>query len=121
MNKKEKEQITFKVTRYDPLKDTVAHLKEYTIPYREHMPILDALLYVYEEIDHTLAARFSCEVGSCQVCQLRVNGKTAFACQEEAKEGMVVEPLPHYFHVKDLVVDFNRKMPKVKETLPLED
>lgn len=104
-----KDKLTFKVYRFDPSSDKKARYDEYTIPYTDGMKVLDALIYVYEELDHTLSFRHSCRIENCQVCQVKVDGKTVLACTQRANDGMVVEPISRYSHVRDLVVDFEEK------------
>jgi succinate dehydrogenase/fumarate reductase iron-sulfur protein len=43
--------------------------------------VLDALLYVRENLDPTLGFRYSCRAGMCGSCAVVVNGKEALACQ----------------------------------------
>lgn len=43
--------------------------------------VLDALLYVRENLDPTLGFRYSCRAGMCGSCAVVVNGKEVLACQ----------------------------------------
>ena len=43
--------------------------------------VLDALLYVRENLDPSLGFRYSCRAGMCGSCAVVVNGKEALACQ----------------------------------------
>jgi succinate dehydrogenase iron-sulfur subunit len=43
--------------------------------------VLDALLYVRENLDPSLGFRYSCRLGMCGSCAVVVNGKEALACQ----------------------------------------
>lgn len=43
--------------------------------------VLDALLYIREHIDASLAFRYSCRAGMCGSCACVVNGTEALACQ----------------------------------------
>lgn len=43
--------------------------------------VLDALLYVRENLDPSLGFRYSCRVGMCGSCAVVVNGKEVLACQ----------------------------------------
>ena len=41
---------------------------------------------------------------------MRVNGKTVLACQVPLQDGMVVEPVPRYRLIRDVVVEFGERM-----------
>jgi succinate dehydrogenase/fumarate reductase iron-sulfur protein len=104
------ETVTVRIRRYDPTSDVSSKLEEFTIPYQEGMRILDALLYIYEGVDHSLAFRYSCKIGNCKICLMKANGKTVYACQERLEDGMVLEPLSHFEDIRDLVCGFKKKV-----------
>lgn len=72
------------------------------------MSVLDALLAVGRKEDESLAYRFSCRVGMCGTCLVRVNGKSVLACQEmitpEVRH-IAVSPAAGFEVIRDLVVD----------------
>jgi len=102
--------VTIKVRRHDPTAGEPPRLEEYRIPHQEGMRILDALLYIYEEVDPSLAHRYSCKIGNCKVCQMKADGKTVYACQERLQDGMVLEPLPSFEEVRDLVCNLHKRV-----------
>ena len=104
------ETITIKVRRHDPTKSEATRLEAYTIPYQEGMRILDALLYIGEEKEHSLAHRYSCKIGNCKVCLMKANGKTVYSCQERLEPGMTIEPLSQFEEVRDLVCDLHKRV-----------
>ncbi|MBB3664211.1 MULTISPECIES: succinate dehydrogenase/fumarate reductase iron-sulfur subunit [Prauserella salsuginis group] len=72
------------------------------------MTVLDALLAVQREHDPALAFRFSCRVGMCGTCTVRVDGRSALACQTEIPadtDRIRVDPLAGLPVVRDLIVD----------------
>ena len=69
------------------------------------MTILDAIFYVYENIDRSLAFSYGCRYGRCGLCAVNVNGKPTLICQTLAPKEMVIEPLPNYPVVRDLVIE----------------
>ena len=78
----------------------------YDVPWQDRMRVMDALNYIRENIDSSLAFRYSCRYyAKCGTCAAMVNGKPVLTCYEEAKDGMVVEPLANFQVVRDLVVD----------------
>lgn len=104
------ETVTIEVRRHDPTTGEPPGLEQYTIPYQEGMRILDALLYIYEEVDPSLAYRHSCKIGNCKVCLMKANGKTVYACQERLQDGMVLEPLSEFEEVRDLVCNLHKRI-----------
>lgn len=100
---------TVKVFRYDPAVDSEPRMDTFEgIPYRG-MRVLDVLNYIYQNIDSSLAFRYSCRAGLCGACLLRVNGKNVMSCKELASEEMTIEPPRNHRVIKDLVVDFREK------------
>jgi succinate dehydrogenase/fumarate reductase iron-sulfur protein len=78
----------------------------YEIPWQERMRVLDVLNYVRDNIDSTLAFRFSCRYyAKCGICSAMVNGKPVLTCYEPARDGMVIAPLETFPVVRDLVID----------------
>jgi len=105
-----------KVFRFDPEKEKAPRFETYeNIPY-EGMRVTDVLNYVYQNIDSSLAFRYSCRAGLCGVCVLKVNGKVCMACHKIAEKEMTIEPPGQHPVIKDLVVDFQKKKPGSKET-----
>ncbi len=103
--------------RFDPGKDPSSYFQEYSIPFERERTILDALYYIYRTLDGTLAFRGSCFAGGwCNVCAVKVNGRSLLACKHFMEKDMTVEPLPGYPVLRDLIVDYSVKrsggMPK---------
>lgn len=101
----EKSSISLTIYRFDPDRDKAPHLETHIIPREKGMTILDALFYVYENIDRSLSFNFGCRYGRCGVCAVNVNGKPMLTCQTLALPEMVLEPLPNYPVVRDLVIE----------------
>lgn len=99
------EKIRLRVFRFDPDADKKPRYEEYEVPYHKDMRILEALDYIRENIDPTLAHRFSCRRKRCGTCAVNVEGQPYLACFEAARENMKIDPLPGFPLVRDLVVD----------------
>jgi len=97
--------IRLTIYRFDPEKDKAPRFEKYSIPQKKGMTILDTLLYVYENIDHSLSFNYGCRYGRCGVCAINVNGKPVLICQTQAMPEMLMEPLPNYPVVRDLVIE----------------
>lgn len=95
--------ITVRVTRSDK-----SDPSEFTVPRIKPMSVLDALLAVQRLHDSALGFRFSCRVGMCGTCTIRVDGRSVLACQTEITDEIAeirVDPLAGLPVVRDLVVD----------------
>lgn len=70
--------------------------------------VLDAIIYIKNEIDPTLTFRRSCREGICGSCSMNIGGTNTLACTkaiEEYKSDVKIYPLPHMSVIKDLVSD----------------
>jgi succinate dehydrogenase/fumarate reductase iron-sulfur protein len=107
---KTQEMSKVRVLRLDPEKSASPFFQEYVIPFEKENTILDALYYIYSHMDGTLAFRGSCFAGGwCNVCAVKVNGKALLPCKHFMEKDMVVEPMPGYPVLRDLVVDYSVK------------
>jgi succinate dehydrogenase/fumarate reductase iron-sulfur protein len=97
--------INISVQRYNPEIDGHPEWTDYTIPASERMSVLEALMYIYENIEPTLAFRFGCRFNKCGLCAVEINGKPRMGCFTEIKDGMKIGPLSHMPIVRDLVID----------------
>jgi succinate dehydrogenase / fumarate reductase iron-sulfur subunit len=84
-------------------------LTEYEVPVEDGMSVFNVLERIRNDIDPTLAFLISCRIGKCDICLLRVNGKTRWSCTEPPTDGMVLEPVDRYTVLKDLVIDWESK------------
>ncbi len=104
------EMSRVRVLRCDPEKAPSSFFQDYLIPFEKENTILDALYYIYRHLDGTLAFRGSCFAGGwCNVCTVKVNGKVLLPCNHFMAREMLVEPLPGYPVLRDLIVDYSVK------------
>ncbi|MGQ0659018.1 MAG: succinate dehydrogenase iron-sulfur subunit [Chromatiales bacterium] len=100
-----------RVYRYDPDSGQNPRLDVYEIDLDKCGPmVLDALIYIKNEIDHTLTFRRSCREGICGSCAMNIDGTNTLACIKDIREidgAIKVYPLPHMPVVKDLVPDMS--------------
>ena len=81
------------------------------------MTVLDALVAVQSVQDATLSFRYSCRVGMCGTCALKVNGRPAWACRTllgGLGEEITLEPLTNFPVLSDLAVDMSPFFEKMK-------
>ena len=101
----------FKIYRYDPSTDTNPTLDTYDVDLSKIGPkLLDAMLYIKDEIDSSLSFRRSCREGICGSCSMNINGANTLACTQaiDTYDGdIAIYPLPHLNVVKDLVCDLS--------------
>lgn len=114
--------MQFRIFRFDPAVDKEPHYKTYTVNAEPQERILDCLNRIKWEQDGTLAYRMSCAHGVCGSDALRINGRCALACQSLVKEYMgdevVIEPLPTFKVLKDLIVDMKPFFDNVERIRP---
>ncbi|MCF6148969.1 MAG: succinate dehydrogenase iron-sulfur subunit [Candidatus Kuenenia sp.] len=115
-------EMKFKIFRFDPTTDKVPRYQEYIIGIKRTDRILDCLNRIKWEQDGTLGFRMSCGHGVCGSDAMKINGRCALACQKLVKEyegkEVVIEPLPSFKVLKDLIVDLKPFFEKVKKIQP---
>ena len=95
---------TIKVRQYVPeSKDFV--LQEYHVPNPAGATVLQALQYIYEELDPSLAFRFGCRYNHCGLCGMMINGKPRLACKARLDAADEVAPLAKLPLLRSLVVN----------------
>ena len=106
-----KNKRVFKIYRWNPEDKQNPRLDEFEVDLDKFGPmVLDALLYVKNEVDSTLTFRRSCREGICGSCAMNIDGLNTLACTkpiDEIKGDVKIYPLPHMPVVKDLVPDLN--------------
>ena len=89
--------------------------------------MLDGILQVKDREDASIAIRCSCRAAICGSCGVRINGRSALACNtrigeasERGREGVItVEPMGNMPVVKDLVTDMEAvHWKKVRRVVP---
>jgi len=117
-------EVTLRIKRYDP-ESGREWWQDYKVKTYRGMTVLDALLRVKEEIDHTIVMRYSCRMGVCGSCGMIVNGMPRLACQTqvaevatEANPVITLEPLKNHPVIRDLLTDFTRFFEKHRKVKP---
>ena len=117
-------KCTFIVFRFDPSRDEKPAYRTYEIEAEPTDKILDCLNRIRAEQDPTLAYRASCAHGICGSDAMVINGRVALACQKLVKDyrtanNFVIEPLPVFRVLKDLIVDLDPFFEKHRSVRPL--
>lgn len=103
--------ICVKVFRFDPSVDREPYFQDYEVPFTEGMSAMNALDYIYENLDSSLAYydHAGCCLGICARCTGRINGKAGLFCQALVEGDIVLEPTSRTSVIKDLVVKRKEK------------
>ncbi|MBI2081529.1 MAG: succinate dehydrogenase/fumarate reductase iron-sulfur subunit [candidate division NC10 bacterium] len=116
------ETITLEVTRYRPREDREPRAQAFTVPYRKDWVVLDALNHIKDRVDGTLTYRWSCRMGVCGSCGMMVNGVPKLTCAAFLRDYLPgpirVEPLAYFPVIRDLVVDIEDFMGKLRRVMP---
>jgi succinate dehydrogenase / fumarate reductase, iron-sulfur subunit len=104
-----KRRKAFVIYRYAPEPGENPRLDTFEINLDRCGPmVLDALIYIKNELDPTLTFRRSCREGVCGSCAMNIDGTNTLACTkliEDIKKAVKIYPLPHLPVIKDLVPD----------------
>jgi succinate dehydrogenase/fumarate reductase-like Fe-S protein len=104
------EMTKLKIFRYHPDMNAPIY-KDYELPFREDFSVLKALFEIGEIYDDSPAfRRYSCNRGQCASCVMAINGRNRRACTTRLAKEMTLEPAYGYPVIRDLVVDFGRKV-----------
>lgn len=113
---------TFRIFRYDPQQESAPYYQDYCLTTEPSDKVLDCLNRIRWELDPSLAFRMSCAHGVCGSDGMRINGVCRLACQTLVRacgEGPVlIEPLPIFPVLKDLIVDWSAFFAKHREVTP---
>lgn len=114
----------FLIYKYDPENpNDEPKYVSYYVDLKKIPPMyLDALNYVKENLDSTLAYRRSCREGICGSCAMNCDGIHTLACIREIDTDLskpaLITPLGHMFVLKDLVVDMTNFYSQYKTIQP---
>lgn len=112
----------FRIFRYDPGTDREPRFQTYEVRTEPEERILDSLNRIKWEQDGTLGYRMSCGHGVCGSDAMKINGRCAIACQKLVKDyaapEIVIEPLPSFRVLKDLIVDLEPFLERVRLIRP---
>lgn len=98
------QMITLSVLRGDG--DGASRYDDFQIPAAQAASLLDALRWIREHEDDSLAFRYSCiNANACKECMMQLDGKVVYACVARPQAGRthVVEPLSNKARLRDLV------------------
>jgi fumarate reductase iron-sulfur subunit len=116
------ETIKLVVTRYSPENDLAPGAQAFEVPCGKDWVVLDALNYIKDRLDGSLAYRWSCRMGICGSCGMMVNGEPKLTCAtflvDYAPGPVRIEPLKYFPIVRDLVIEMSDFLQKLKRVKP---
>ena len=118
---KDSRTITLVVKKYVPETEDFS-VASYDLAVDKFTSVLDALITVKEREDHSLAIRYSCNMGICGSCGMVINGKPRLACETNIfaldVDTISVSPLEGHPILRGLVTDFDEFFDKHKSVTP---
>ncbi|HYZ43433.1 MAG TPA: 2Fe-2S iron-sulfur cluster-binding protein, partial [Xanthobacteraceae bacterium] len=101
----------YRIYRWNPDDGNNPRMDTYYVDCGDCGPmVLDALIWIKNNIDPTLTFRRSCREGICGSCSMNIDGTNTLACTKamaDIKGAVKIYPLPHMPVVKDLVPDLS--------------
>src|SRR3954452_10554374 len=109
------ESYSLRVRRFDPESGEPAYWENFDVELDPERSVLDGILQVRNDQDGSLGIRCSCRAAICGSCGVRINGKSALACNTRISDAahnapngaVVVEPMGNMPVLKDLIVDMD--------------
>ncbi|MFX1564145.1 MAG: 2Fe-2S iron-sulfur cluster-binding protein, partial [Promethearchaeota archaeon] len=116
----QKQTVSFTIKRYNPDSGDVPQLMTYKVPYNDRQGVLDALHYIFENLDSSIAYRWNCRTGQCGSCAININGVPGLACRTlvNPSKQYLLEPLPNFPVIRDLVVDLGPGLKRLEKLRP---
>jgi succinate dehydrogenase / fumarate reductase iron-sulfur subunit len=120
-------EYALKIRRFDPESGEAAYWAHFDVELPPERSVLDGILQIKDREDASLAIRCSCRAAICGSCGVRINGRSALACNtrigeaaEGARDGAItVEPMGNMPVLKDLVTDMEAvHWKKIRRVVP---
>jgi succinate dehydrogenase / fumarate reductase, iron-sulfur subunit len=118
-------KIILRIRRYNPEAGVEPFYRDYEVEVEPSQRVLDAILFVKQRLDPTLAVRKSCAHGVCGSDAMRINGVERLACKTLVKDvarsdgdAVVLEPLRSMPVERDLMVSQEAFFAKYRSVSP---
>lgn len=112
----------FEILRYDSAKEEEPRFQIYDLAGEENMSVLEGLLKIQDQQDPSLAFRYACRGAVCGSCAMSINGRLDLACRvllgNLGTAKVVIEPLPNFEIIRDLVVEMSPFWEKYERVRP---
>ena len=97
-------QATTRILRTGP-EDSTGHYETFAVPFGDGWSVMNALRYIQEHLDPTLAYYEACKLGLCAACWVVLNGKTVLSCTTPLEREMTLDPPPNFRVLRDLLIE----------------
>ncbi|MBI4226548.1 succinate dehydrogenase/fumarate reductase iron-sulfur subunit [Candidatus Roizmanbacteria bacterium] len=114
-------KIKFLVYRYNSLKKDKLRYDSFNVRYSKGMTVLDVILFIYKNLDSTLAFRYECRQGICGTCGIMLNSHPVLSCSTQINPDIKVqkiEPLANFPVEKDLIVSLKPVLKRYLQIKP---
>ncbi|MFW6359578.1 MAG: succinate dehydrogenase/fumarate reductase iron-sulfur subunit [Chroococcales cyanobacterium] len=108
-------QVHFNVIRQKP--NTTPRVQSYTLDVDPAQTILDCLNQIKWELDGSLAFRKNCRNTICGSCSMRINGRSALACQQNVGQELARFPKNTEENIREITVAPMGNMPVIKDLI----
>jgi succinate dehydrogenase / fumarate reductase, iron-sulfur subunit len=117
-------RLTITLQRFNPEQDARPHDEDLRLDVQRGATVLDLLIRIKNELDGSLALRYSCRSAICGSCAMTINGGEKLACRTSVRKELErhgqlrIAPLQHLPVIKDLVVDMRPFWGKIRDITP---
>jgi succinate dehydrogenase/fumarate reductase-like Fe-S protein len=97
--------------------DAASRYEEFAVPYEDGATVLDALIWIRNHGDPSLAFRYSCiNANVCKECTIAIDGVVDYACTHRLCPDVVttLAPLPGKPVLRDLVCETRSPRERLK-------
>jgi succinate dehydrogenase/fumarate reductase-like Fe-S protein len=107
MNNNNQQNIFAELSIFRGTNKAKPQFETFNVPFQQGASILDALIWINDNVDESLSFRYSCiNANACKECMMVIDGQVEYACVKKLeKHGSRLEPLPNKTLIKDLVTD----------------
>lgn len=114
--------ITLRISKFNPNENASSTFEEFRVPVKKWTTVLETILYVKQNLDHSVGVRYSCRQGACGSCGMRINGYPRLACSTKISDldsdVVTVEPMYNFPVLRDLAVDMTQMFATHKKMKP---
>src|SRR5437016_14167624 len=80
------DSIILRISRFNSETALSPTFTEFKVPGQKWTTVLEAILFVKQNLDHSVAVRYSCRQASCGSCGMQINGTPSLACYTQISE-----------------------------------
>jgi succinate dehydrogenase/fumarate reductase-like Fe-S protein len=97
--------VVLTLVRFDPAVDASPWEERFEVPVDDDTTLLDAVQWVREHVDSSVAVRFACRsANACKECIAEVDGRPLYLCTTRAENDAQLAPVHGRRVIRDLVV-----------------